>query len=88
MLRISIIDESEQNMRLSVEGWLIGPWVGELRNQSEQALSRTKALTLDLSKLWFVDPDGVALLRELASRQVAQVNCSSFISGQLKETTI
>ena len=88
MLRISIIDESEGSVRLSLEGWLIGPWVDELRKQSEQALSERKTLTLDLAKVWFVDWRGTTLLRELAIRQVEHVNCSAFLTQQLKETTI
>ena len=88
MLRISIVDDSEQAIRLVLEGRLVGPWVHELRKQSEQALSKTKSVTLDLGKLWFVDPSGAALLRELADREVEQVNCSIFISQQLKEATI
>lgn len=88
MLRISLIDESEQRVRLALEGWLIGPWVDELRKESEQQLSEAKALQLDLGKVWFVDPRGLALLRELAARQVEYVNCSGFLSQQLKEATI
>ncbi|HEX8878948.1 MAG TPA: sigma-70 family RNA polymerase sigma factor [Candidatus Acidoferrum sp.] len=88
MLRISTIDESEQRVRLALEGWLVGPWVDELRKQSEQQLSEAKALRLDLAKVLFVDPRGVALLRELAGRQVTYVNCSPFLSRQLKEATI
>jgi ABC-type transporter Mla MlaB component len=59
-----------------------------LRRQSEHALSQAKKVTLDLGKVWFVDPSGVALLRELEDRQVQHVNCSIFISQQLKETTL
>ena len=88
MLRISIVDDSEQSIRLVLEGRLVGPWVTELRKQSEQALSEAKNVTLDLGKVWFVDPGGSALLRELADRQVEQVNCSIFISEQLRETTL
>ncbi|HKN35294.1 MAG TPA: STAS domain-containing protein [Terriglobales bacterium] len=88
MLRISICDDSEQGVRLVLEGRLVGPWVGELRKQIEQALSQAKNVTLDLRKVSFVDPSGVALLRELGDRQVEQVNCSIFISQQLKETTL
>jgi hypothetical protein len=88
VLRISIIDESEGSVRLSLEGWLVGPWVDELRKQSEQTLSERKTLTLDLAKVWFVDPRGTMLLRELATRQVEHVNCSAFLTQQLKETTI
>ena len=88
MLRISTINESEQGVRLALEGWLVGPWVDELRKESEQQLSDAKALRLDLEKVLFVDPRGVALLRELAGRQVEYVNCSSFLSQQLKEATL
>ena len=87
MLRISILDDSEQAIRLVLEGRLVGPWVHELREQSEQALSQAKSVTLDLGKVSFVDSSGVALLRELGDRQVEPVNCSIFISQQLKETT-
>ena len=83
-----MIDESEQRVRLSLEGWLIGPWVDELRKESEQHLSEAKALRLDLARVLFVDPRGVALLRELARRQVEYVNCSAFLSQQLKEENI
>lgn len=79
---------SDKSIRLSVEGWLVGPWVEELRQQSEQALAESERLTLDLEKLLFVDSDGAALLRQLAKRQVAHLNCSTFISQQLKETIL
>jgi ABC-type transporter Mla MlaB component len=88
VLRISTINESQQQVRLALEGWLIGPWVDELRKESEQQLSQARGLRLDLGKVWFVDPRGVALLRELADRQVEYVNCSTFLSQQLKEVRI
>jgi RNA polymerase sigma-70 factor (ECF subfamily) len=83
-----MINESEQRVRLALEGWLVGPWVDEVRKDSEQQLSEGKTLRLDLTKVLFVDPRGVDLLRELASRHVEYVNCSSFLSQQLKEATI
>lgn len=83
-----MISESEHCVRLALEGWLVGPWVDELRKESEQHLSEAKALRLDLAKVLFVDPRGVALLRELAGRQVEYVNCSAFLSQQLKGATI
>lgn len=88
MLRISVTDESEKAIQLRVEGWLVGAWVDELRLQTQAAFSQAKALTLDLEKLWFVDSHGVALLRDLARRNVAQLNCSAFIDQQLKETSL
>jgi ABC-type transporter Mla MlaB component len=83
-----MINESEQRVRLALEGRLVGPWVDELRKESEQQLSEARALRLDFAKVLFVDPQGVALLRELAGRQVEYVNCSAFLTQQLKEETI
>ena len=83
-----MVNESEQCVRLTLEGWLVGPWVDELRKESKQQLSKAKTLRLDLAKVLFVDPRGVALLRELADRQVEYVNCSTFLSQQLKGAII
>lgn len=85
MLRISTNDDSD-NLRLTVEGWLVGPWVEELRKEAQLAFAQAKPVAVDLEKLWFADPSGVALLREL-ERHTAFVRCSTFISQQLKEAT-
>ena len=88
MLRISIHTNLNKSIRLSVEGWLVGPWVDELRQQSERALAESQEVTLDLEKLLFVDSHGAELLRHLAERQVVHLNCSTFIRQQLKEITL
>ena len=85
MLKISIISDSDQAIQLRLEGKLVGPWVEELQRLSDEALSHQKAVSLDLERVSFVDSRGVALLRNLARRQVSQVNCSQFVSQQLKE---
>jgi hypothetical protein len=87
VLRISITSSSDNAVRFQLEGKLIGPWVDELRQLSNDALSRNKMVTLDLKKLWFMDLRGAELLRSLQQRQVSQTNCSQFISQQLKETS-
>ena len=85
MLKISIINDSDQAIELQLEGKLVGPWVEELRKLSDEALSLQKNVSLDLAKVWFVDSRGVTLLRDLAKRQVSELNCSQFVSQQLKE---
>jgi len=85
VLKISIISDSNQTIQLQLEGKLVGPWVEELQRLSDEALSHQKAVSLDLEKVSFVDSRGVTLLRDLARRQVSQVNCSQFVSQQLKE---
>jgi ABC-type transporter Mla MlaB component len=85
VLKISIINDSDQAVELQLEGKLIGPWVEELRRLSDEALSQQKNVSLDLEKVWFVDSRGVTLLNDLAKRQVSELNCSQFVSQQLKE---
>jgi ABC-type transporter Mla MlaB component len=85
MLRISVISDSDA-IHFHLEGKLIGPWVEELRQLSNDALSQNKTVTLDLEKLWYIDPRGAELLRDLQQRNVPQTKCSQFVSQQLKET--
>ena len=87
MLKISIVSDSDQAIELQLEGKLVGPWVEELRRLSDEALSHQKNVSLDLERVWFVDSRGVTLLRDLAKRQVSELNCSQFVSQQLKEAT-
>ena len=84
MLKISVTNESSKAISFLLEGKLVGPWVDELRRLSEAALAGSEAVTLDLEKVWFVDSQGISLLRDLAKQKVAQLNCSQFISQQLQ----
>jgi ABC-type transporter Mla MlaB component len=85
VLKISVANQSGEVTSFQLEGKLVGPWVEELKRLSDAALAKHEALSLDLEKVWFVDSEGIALLRDLARRKVAQINCSQFISQQLKE---
>ena len=85
MLKISVTNQSNEATQFRLEGKLVGPWVEELRRLSDEALARQKAVSLDLEKVWFIDAQGIALLRDLAEKRVSQLNCSLFISRQLKK---
>ena len=85
MLRISVIDDSDNAVELALEGKLVGPWVDELERVSQETLSQSKSLTLNLEKVWFVDSRGAALLRDLAGKHVSQCNCSQFVNQLVKE---
>jgi ABC-type transporter Mla MlaB component len=85
VLKISVTSDSDQGTQLQLEGWLVGPWVEELRRLTDEALSRSKVLSLDLERLLYADQSGVALLRDLSLKKVGQLNCSPFIQQQLKE---
>jgi hypothetical protein len=84
MLRITRLEEPGGGTTLRLEGRLVGPWVGALRGTSEGVLARGAPLTLDLSHVSFVDPDGVALLRSMGGPRVTLVNCTPFVAEQLR----
>jgi ABC-type transporter Mla MlaB component len=84
MLRISVVQQSKEGIRLALEGSLADRWVSELRRTSDDALVQGKTLELDLANLRYVDLDGCQLLRELASRKVNHINCSPFIQQHLE----
>jgi ABC-type transporter Mla MlaB component len=86
VLKISVTSQTNTAIQFRLEGKLIGPWVEELRRLSDEALRRHGTVSLDLEKVWFVDAQGLALLRDLAGKRVTQINSSQFISQQLKET--
>ena len=84
MLKISVVQQSEEGIRLALEGSLTERWVTELRLVSDDALVEGKTLELDLANLRYVDLEGGLLLRELAARKVHHINCSSFIQQHLE----
>ncbi|MEO8125651.1 MAG: hypothetical protein ABI822_01090 [Bryobacteraceae bacterium] len=70
-------------MWLHLEGSLSGSWVDELRRTAEGAQANSEVVLLDLQQLWYMDLEGVALMRELLGRRVVLMNGSAFIKRQL-----
>ncbi|HYV55911.1 MAG TPA: sigma-70 family RNA polymerase sigma factor [Candidatus Nitrosopolaris sp.] len=70
---------------LRVEGRLTHQSTEELRMACETVLSEQGALQLDVSGLQFVDPSGVALLRDLSRRGARLGGCSGFLTELLRE---
>jgi len=84
MLKISQAGTANHCVTLKLEGRVVGPWVGELRQICEQLLSEGRALKLDLADVTFADASGVAVLSSFKSRGVRFRNCSPFVEEQLK----
>jgi hypothetical protein len=57
----------------------------EVQKSCEKLLKADRALALDMADVSFVDRNGVALFKELSRRNVSLVNCSAFLTEQLKE---
>ena len=84
MLKISQAGAANPSVTLQLEGRVVGPWVGELRQVCEALLSERRSLKLDLADVTFADADGVAVLSSLTTRGVTFTNCSPFVEEQLK----
>ncbi|HLN58550.1 MAG TPA: hypothetical protein VK416_08300 [Thermoanaerobaculia bacterium] len=79
MLKISRPEPESQSASWKLEGRLVGPWVAELRQVADAALSESDGLTLDVSEVSFVDREGKDLLHELIARRVRLVHPSAFL---------
>jgi hypothetical protein len=73
MLTISKKKADDRGVTLRLEGWVMGPWVKELRLLCEQILTAGGPLTLDTREVSFVDEEGIVLLEGLG-RQVSFVD--------------
>ena len=85
MLRITEETLNGKTARMRLEGQVIGPYVMEVRRSCEKLLNTGRPLALDMGDVSFLDRNGVALFKELISRDVSLVNCSAFLTEQLKE---
>ena len=79
MLKISRPEPENRMAPWKLEGRLVGPWVGELRQLAEAALADSRGLALDVSAVSFVDRQGEELLRDLIARRVRLERPSGFL---------
>jgi anti-anti-sigma regulatory factor len=84
-MKITVVESSDETVRLRVEGRLTGRWVAELQRTCDvHTLSGGIRLILDLVDVSFADAAGIELLRELSIRWVTLLNPSSLVAEQLK----
>jgi len=84
VLRIELLDQENGTTTLGLAGRIVGPWVDELSRSCECVLVVGGTLSVDLGQVSFVDRDGVQFLKRLRARDVALLNCSPFVTEQLK----
>ena len=85
MLRITVVESSDNAVRLRVEGRMTGRWIEELRRSCDlHAVGDGIRITLDLADVSFVDAEGIELLKELRSHCVTLLSPSPFVAEQLK----
>jgi ABC-type transporter Mla MlaB component len=89
MLRITVA-ETATEQRWTLEGRLVGPWVGELRTcwKKRHRSQNGRGCTVDLSEVTFIDKGGQRLLRTM-SREDTQFICTSvYINHVLDQFTL
>jgi len=83
MLKIEVAAGRGRGITVRLEGQLVGPWVHELLRACEPFLDDRFTLTLDFSRVSFVDREGVALCRRLRRNDATLRNCSPFVQEQI-----
>ena len=85
MLKITRIGSLDQGVTLQLDGRVTSPWVELLRQSASSVLAEGARLTLDLQNIYFIDCEGVGLIKSLIDRGVRQVNAPLFVAEQMKE---
>ena len=84
MLKVVRLDTAGSETVLLLEGRILGPWVGALRQSCDDALTGSAAtIRVDLSGVTFVNREGAELLRRLPAHRVRLVNASPLVADQL-----
>jgi anti-anti-sigma factor len=84
MLKITRVVQSNQEIALQLDGSITGQWIELLRESAESVLAEGLRLTLDLENICFIDCEGLALIKNLMSQGVRQVNAPLFVAEQLR----
>jgi hypothetical protein len=86
MLRITVA-ETAIEQRWTVEGRLVGPWVGELRTcwKKRHRAQNGRACTVDLSGVTFIDKSGQRLLRRMSKEGTQFIATGIYIKHVLDE---
>ena len=84
MLKISGFSVAGQ-ATLQLAGRLAGDWVGELKTACGLARAEHRHVILDFADVVFVDRAGAALVQSFLHQGMSLINCSPFVTEQLKQ---
>ena len=85
MLKITTTVLSRNEVTLQLDGRVTGPWVELLRESAQSALEQGVSLNVDLKNVYFIDCEGIALLKSLINRGVQPINAPLFVVEQIKK---
>ncbi len=85
MLKITRVGSLDQEVTLQLDGRVTGAWVELLRQSASSVLAEGARLTLDLRNIYFIDCEGVELIKSLIDRGVRQVSAPLFVAEQIRK---
>ncbi len=85
MLKITRTVLSKDELTLQLDGRVTGRWVELLKESAQSALEEGVRLNVDLKNVYFIDCEGIALLKALINRGVAPINAPLFVIEQIKK---
>ena len=80
MLRITEISESADSVTLKVEGRIVSEWIIVLEQECLKWLQAKPEVLLDFSEVTFIEHNGVAMLKRIASSRLRLINCPALIA--------
>jgi len=84
MLKIIRVASWDQEVILRMDGRVTGPWVELLRTSAEPVVEKGIRLTLDLENVYYLDSEGVGLIRNLIARGTRLKNVPPFVTEQIR----
>jgi len=85
MLKIIRVTPSDHEVILCMDGRVTGPWVELLRTSAESVVEEGIRLTLDLENVYYLDCEGVGLIRNLMARGTGLKNVAPFVAEQIRK---
>jgi anti-anti-sigma regulatory factor len=79
VLRITEISQSADSVTLKVEGRIVSEWVTVLEQECLKWLRVKPEVLLDFSEVTFIEHNGVAMLKRIASPRLRLINCPALI---------
>lgn len=84
MLKITKIQESENDVLLKLEGKITEQWASLLDGECRSILRQNKTVCLDCSHVDFIDGRGVEVLNNFSSKQVTLMSAPGFVTELLQ----
>ena len=81
-LKITRLSQTGRMLTIKLEGEILEPWVGSVRDACAPQGNRSEPVCLNLAAVTYVDAAGTQLLRDLMREGITIAACSSFI-GEL-----